>query len=191
MGEVVQKVDTEVDIHRAVPSSAALRTVIHNYTQNLEPKLKALNHYVSFPRTLRSKPPSSCWIQIHANPELAYKEYKAHDAICSLLEELGYQVKRHAYGLETAFEVVSGNGGRTVNFNAEFDALPGIGHACGHNLIATAAVTGFLGLAYVLKHFEISGRVQLLGTPAEEDGGGKIDLLKAGAYENVDVSLMV
>ena len=98
---------------------------------------------------------------------------------------------RHAYGLETAFEVISGNGGRTVNFNAEYDALPGMGHACGHNLIATAGVTGFIALAYALKKFGIDGRVQLLGTPAEEDGGGKIDLLNAGAYEKVDVSLMM
>ena len=98
---------------------------------------------------------------------------------------------RHAYGLETAFEVISGSGSRTVNFNAEYDALPSIGHACGHNLIATASVTGFLALAYTLKKFGIDGRVQLLGTPAEEDGGGKIYLLNAGAYEKVDVSLMM
>ena len=87
--------------------------------------------------------------------------------------------------------MISGSGGRLANFNAEYDALPGIGHACGHNLIATAAVTGFIGLAYVLNRFRINGRVQLLGTPAEEDGGGKIDLLKAGAYNEVDVSLMM
>ena len=98
---------------------------------------------------------------------------------------------RHAYGLETAFEVISGNGGRTVNFNSEYDALPGMGHACGHNLIATASVTGFLALTYALKKFGVDGRVQLLGTPAEEDGGGKIDLLNAGAYEKVNVSLMM
>ena len=107
------------------------------------------------------------------------------------MEELGYQVTRHAYGLETAFEVISGDGGRTVNFNAEYDALPGMGHACGHNLIATASVTGFLALAYTLRRFGTDGRVQLLGTPAEEDGGGKIDLLNAGVYEKVDVSLMM
>lgn len=78
-----------------------------------------------------------------------------------------------------------------MNFNAEYDALPGMGHACGHNLIATASVAGFLALAYAIKKFGIDGRVQLLGTPAEEDGGGKIDLLDAGAYEEADVSLMM
>ncbi|KAH6962866.1 hypothetical protein DER45DRAFT_582526 [Fusarium avenaceum] len=98
---------------------------------------------------------------------------------------------RHAYGIETSFEVIHGRGGRIVNFNAEYDALPGLGHACGHNLIATASVTGFLALAHVLQKFGIDGRVQLLGTPAEEDGGGKIALLNAGAYEKVDVSLMI
>ncbi|KAH7251047.1 hypothetical protein BKA59DRAFT_491628 [Fusarium tricinctum] len=109
----------------------------------------------------------------------------------TFVSDLGYEVKRHAYSIETSFEVIHGKGGRIVNFNAEYDALPGLGHACGHNLIATASVTGFLALAYVLEKFGIDGRVQLLGTPAEEDGGGKIALLNAGAYEEVDVSLMI
>ena len=100
-------------------------------------------------------------------------------------------VTRSAYGLATCFEATSGAGGRCVNFNAELDALPGLGHACGHNLIATASVAAFLALRHALAEFSVQGRVQLLGTPAEEDGGGKIDLLKAGAYEKADVSLMV
>ena len=101
---------------------------------------------------------------------------------------------RHAYGLETAFEVrkATGSGsGRTVNFNLEYDALPDMGHACGHNLIATAGLTGFLTLAYVMEQFGIDGTVQCLGTPAEEAGGGKIALLEKGAFKGVDVSLMV
>ncbi|KAK4629930.1 Peptidase M20 domain-containing protein 2 [Fulvia fulva] len=162
-----------MESHTLLPSSAVMQKAMHEYIQGLNPKLRALNLF------------------IHSNPELAYQEHKAHDAICDFLDELGYSVRRHAYGLATAFEVMSGTGRRTVNFNAEYDALPDIGHACGHNLIATAAVTGFIALSHVLKHFNIEGRVQLLGTPAEEDGGGKIDLLKAGAYEHVDVSLMV
>ena len=97
---------------------------------------------------------------------------------------------RHAYGLDTSFEALSGSGGRLVNFNAEYDALPGIGHACGHNLIATASITAFLALAHLQKEFNVGGRVQLLGTPAEENGGGKAKLLDAGAYKDVDVSLM-
>ncbi|CAJ0554871.1 Ff.00g133840.m01.CDS01 [Fusarium sp. VM40] len=156
-----------------LPSKETVREAIADYVLTLQPKLRNLNTF------------------IHENPELAYKEHKAHDSICDLLGYLGYEVKRHAYSIETSFEVIHGKGGRIVNFNAEYDALPGLGHACGHNLIATASVTGFLALAHVLEKFGINGRVQLLGTPAEEDGGGKIALLNAGAYEKVDVSLMM
>ena len=125
---------------------------------------------------------------------MAYKESSAHDNICNFLDSLGIPTTRHAYGLRTAFEATAKAGdfdGRCVNFNAEYDALPDLGHACGHNLIATASVTGFVALAYVIGRFGIPGQAQLLGTPAEEDGGGKIDLIRAGAYKNVDASLMV
>ncbi|KPA38352.1 amidohydrolase family protein [Fusarium langsethiae] len=141
-----------------------IRNAIKAYLHSIAPKIEALNRY------------------IHGNPELAFQEHKAHDAIADFLEELGYRVTRHAYDLKTSFEVISGNGGRLVNFNAEYDALPGLGHACGHNLIATASITGFVALSHVLRHFGVAGRVQLLGTPAEEDGGGKIALLSAGAH---------
>lgn len=77
-----------------------------------------------------------------------------------------------------------------VTFNAEYDALPGIGHACGHNLIATGSIAAFLGVVTVMKKYPISGRVRLLGTPAEENGGGKIKLIEAGAYKDVDACLM-
>jgi amidohydrolase len=83
-----------------------------------------------------------------------------------------------------------GTGGRVVVFNAEYDALPGIGHACGHNLIATGSIAAFLAVAAALKENSIPGRVRLLGTPAEEGGGGKIKLINAGAYEEVDACLM-
>lgn len=129
-------------------------------------------------------------IQIWTHPELAYKEHRAHDRICDFLEQQGFTVTRHAYGLETSFEAISGSGGALVNFNAEYDALPDIGHACGHNLIATSSVTAFLALSFALRKFGIPGRTQLLGTPAEENGGGKAQLIDAGAYKGVDVSLM-
>ena len=77
-----------------------------------------------------------------------------------------------------------------MNFNAEYDALPGIGHACGHNLITTSSVAAFVALSAIRKQYNIPGRVQLLGTPAEENGGGKARLIDAGAFEGVDVSLM-
>lgn len=129
---------------------------------------------------------------IHANPQLAWEETIAHDIFIEKLGEKGFHVTPSAYGVKTAFEVIV-NGktaGRTVNFNAEYDALPGIGHACGHNLISVASLTGFLALSAAVEAYGATGRVQLLGTPAEEAGGGKIALLSAGAYNDVDVSLM-
>ncbi|KAJ5894883.1 hypothetical protein N7495_006574 [Penicillium taxi] len=124
------------------------------------------------------------------NHELAYEEHHAHDTICDFLETQGFTVNQHAYGLDTSFEALSGSDGRLINFNAEYDALPDIGHACGHNLIATSSIAAFLSLSFILKKFQIPGRTQLLGTPAEENGGGKVKLIDAGAYKNVDISLM-
>jgi amidohydrolase len=107
------------------------------------------------------------------------------------LEALGFAVESHAYGLETSFQTEYGSGGRVVVFNVEYDALPGIGHACGHNLIATASIAAFLGAVAALQADpSIKGRVRLLGTPAEEGGGGKIKLIDAGAYKGVDACLM-
>lgn len=97
---------------------------------------------------------------------------------------------RKAFGVETAFEVLSGEGGRLISLNAEYDALPDVGHACGHHLIAAASISAFLAMTEALKSNGLPGRVQLLGTPAEESGGGKISLLNAGAYNGVDAALM-
>ncbi|KAL6228668.1 hypothetical protein BDW75DRAFT_246467, partial [Aspergillus navahoensis] len=128
--------------------------------------------------------------EIHSHPELSFEEVHAHDTICSILEKLGYSVTRHAYGLKTSFEAEVGTGGGLIVYNAEYDALPEIGHACGHNLIATSSLAAFLATAEAIKAHQIEGRVRLLGTPAEEGGGGKIELLKAGAYNGVDACLM-
>ncbi|KAJ5745461.1 hypothetical protein N7520_010643 [Penicillium odoratum] len=127
---------------------------------------------------------------IHSHPELCYEEVYAHDTLCKALEDLGYKVTRHAYGLKTAFEAEFGTGGALIVYNAEMDALPGIGHACGHNLIATSSLAAFLVTAEALRADGGEGRVRILGTPAEEDGGGKIDLIRAGAYKGVDACLM-
>ncbi|CAG8143249.1 unnamed protein product [Penicillium salamii] len=152
----------------------AVQAAIDEYIGDLAEPLRALNQ------------------KIHRTPELAYEEHVAHDAICDFLESQGIPLTRHAYGLKTAFEAKVGNGDSfCVNFNAEYDALPGIGHACGHNLIAISSITGFLALAFAIEAFGITGHAQLLGTPAEEDGGGKIDLINAGAYQTTDVSLMI
>lgn len=128
---------------------------------------------------------------IHANPELAYEEHKAHELFVSTLTELGHKVTPHAYDLDTAFETEYGSGGRLVIFNAEYDALPGIGHACGHNLIASASFAAFLGVVAALAKSGLPGRVRLLGTPAEEGAGGKLKLIEAGAFRDASACLMV
>ncbi|KAF5614496.1 hypothetical protein F25303_14126 [Fusarium sp. NRRL 25303] len=128
---------------------------------------------------------------IHGNPELCYKEFKAHDNITTLLESFGHSVEKHAYGLETSFVAEYGQGGRLVIICSEYDALEGVGHACGHNLIATASIASFLGVVAALKQSGAPGRVRILGCPAEEGGGGKIKLIRAGAFKDVDAALMV
>lgn len=124
---------------------------------------------------------------IHSNPEIAYEEVIAHDTLSAFLEKEGFSVKRHAYGLATSFEAELGSGGRLVTYCAEYDALPGIGHACGHNLIATASTAAFVSLAKTIEKLRIPGRVRILGTPAEEGGGGKVKLINAGAFKD-DIS---
>jgi amidohydrolase len=121
---------------------------------------------------------------IYDNPELGYNEVIAHDTITACLEKQGFKVKRHAYDIATSFEAEFGEGGRLVIFCAEYDALPDIRHACGHNLIATSSVAAFLGLAQAIKDSNIQGRIRILGTPAEEGGGGKVKLLEAGAFDD-------
>jgi amidohydrolase len=107
-----------------------------------------------------------------------------------MLQSLGFEVTPRAYGVETSFSTEYGSGGRVVTFNAEYDALPGIGHACGHNLIATSSLAGFLGVAAALKASGVPGRVRLLGTPAEEGGCGKQVLIDAGAFKDVNACFM-
>jgi amidohydrolase len=115
---------------------------------------------------------------------------QAHDNVVALLKSQGITVTPNAYGLATSFEAEFGTGGRVVVFNVEYDALPGIGHACGHNLITTGSLAAFFGVVGAMKKHKISGRVRALGTPAEEGGGGKIKLIDAGAYKDVDACLM-
>jgi amidohydrolase len=126
---------------------------------------------------------------IHGNPELAFEERMASETLATIAEEGGFAVERGAYGLETCFEAVRGDGDFTVVICAEYDALPEIGHACGHNIIATAGLGAALALGEVAD--ELGLRVVLLGTPAEEHGGGKALLLEAGAWEEATVSMMV
>lgn len=119
---------------------------------------------------------------LHENPELGYEEYFAHQTITDYLSSLGFKVKKHAYGFDTSFEAEYGSGGRLVIVCAEYDALPGIGHSCGHNLIATSSIATFIAAAEAMKEHNIEGRLRILGTPAEEGGGGKAKLIDAGAF---------
>jgi amidohydrolase len=127
--------------------------------------------------------------QIHAHPELNFEEHFAHDLLTQLLDDAGLSPTRHAYGADTGFAVDAGSTGVNVAVLAEYDALPGIGHACGHNIIGTAAVGAGLALAALAN--DLGGRVRLLGTPAEEGGGGKIVMARQGALTGLDAAMMV
>ena len=127
--------------------------------------------------------------RIHENPELGFEEYFAHDLLAGAIESAGLEVQRHAYGLDTSFAARVGDGGPLVAILCEYDALPGIGHACGHNIIAAAGLGAGLAAAEVAG--TLGGSLLILGTPAEEGGGGKVRLIDAGAFEGVDAALML
>lgn len=127
--------------------------------------------------------------RIHEHPELGFKEHHAHDLLSSVLEDAGLEVTRKAYRLPTAFEAVAGTSGPRIAVLCEYDALPGIGHACGHNIIGTAGIGA--GIAAAALAEELGGTVVVLGTPAEEGGGGKVSLAERGAFEGIDAALMV
>ena len=128
---------------------------------------------------------------IHANPEIAFEEYDAAELLSTTLEESGFAVERGVGGLQTAFVATlqGARDGPTVAFLAEYDALPELGHACGHNLIGTAALGAGLAMKTVMPGLE--GAVQVIGTPAEERGGGKVILAGAGVFDRVDAAMMV
>ena len=125
---------------------------------------------------------------IHAHPELRWEEHRAAAWITEAVEQAGVAVERNLGGFPTAFRARAGGKGPRVAILAEYDALPHIGHACGHNLIAGGALGAFLALA---RHADdLGGSVELIGTPAEEGGGGKIRLLDAGAFQGIDAAMM-
>ena len=126
---------------------------------------------------------------IHANPELGYEERRASAWVAELLEKAGFAVSRGVGGMETALVGTYGSGPLNVALLVEYDALPEVGHACGHNVIAASSVGAGLGLAAVAEQLGI--RVTVIGTPAEEGGAGKQLLLDAGAFEGVHCALMV
>ena len=126
---------------------------------------------------------------IHANPEIGYEERQAVGWLTALLREHGFEVEVGVANTPTAFVATRRNGtGPSIAFLSEYDALRGLGHGCGHNLIATASVGAGIALADALDRFP--GRIQVIGTPAEEGGGGKIRLIRGGLFQEVDAAMM-
>ena len=126
---------------------------------------------------------------IHDNPEIALEEVRASAACAGFLEERGFSVERGIAGLPTAFTASVGTGQPRIAYLSEYDALPGVGHGCGHNLIAIAGIGAGLGLAAALPHLGGLGRVDVFGTPAEEAVGGKVIMAKEGVFAGVDAAL--
>ncbi|OSX64497.1 hypothetical protein POSPLADRAFT_1180127 [Postia placenta MAD-698-R-SB12] len=137
-------------------------------------------------------------LDILHHPEIQWEEKRTHDTLTAFMSSHGFAVTQHYLDLPTAWRAEfthtsSSNADaklRVIGVNSEMDALPGIGHACGHNLIAIAGVGVALAIKAALEKHNVPGKVVLLGTPAEEGGGGKINLLDGGAYEEMDACLM-
>ncbi|MFM8387840.1 MAG: M20 family peptidase, partial [Actinomycetota bacterium] len=127
---------------------------------------------------------------IHAHPELNYEETHAHDVLTDALGSGFSSVTRSAFGVDTAFHTSKGDPkGPRVGIVLEYDALPEIGHACGHNVIAAAGLGASLGLAPFMG--SAGGLLEVYGTPAEEGGGGKIAMARNGAFRGLDAAMMV
>jgi amidohydrolase len=137
----------------------------------LDPELRTLSH------------------ALHGDPELSLQEFRAAARLTEALENHGFTVERGVAGLETSFVARYGSGRPVVAFLAEYDALPEIGHACGHNLIATWAVGAGVGLRNALP--DVPGTIQVIGTPAEETAGGKVVMTRAGIFTGVDAAMMI
>ncbi|WP_030237974.1 MULTISPECIES: amidohydrolase [unclassified Streptomyces] len=127
-------------------------------------------------------------LRLHADPEYGFAEHRAAALLSGELERAGFAVERGVAGMPTAFTARSGRGRPTVALLMEYDALPGLGHACGHNLIAAAGLGAALAVGAVAE--ASAGSVLAVGTPAEEGGGGKILEVEAGVFDDVDAALM-
>ncbi len=133
---------------------------------------------------------------IYENPELAFEEKQACEKLTEILGENGFHVERNAGGLETAFTATyrKGERGEThicIGIAAEYDALPDLGHGCGHNLIAASSLGAALVLKNIMETTGLKGEIRVIGTPAEEDGGGKILLLEKGAFDGLSMCMMM
>ncbi|MCB0082350.1 MAG: M20 family metallopeptidase [Caldilineaceae bacterium] len=154
------------------PSTAVLKERVCDYIDEIAPQLLQISH------------------TIHANPEISFAEFESMKLLADTAEAFGYAVQRGVAGLETAFMAVSARTqGPTIAFIAEYDALPGLGHACGHNIIGTAATGAALAMQAIRS--EVPGTVKLIGTPAEEGGGGKVIMAEYGVFDDLDAAMMI
>lgn len=127
--------------------------------------------------------------RIWSKPELNYEEYEAHKLLTNFLEAKGFDVKK-SFPLETAFVATFGSGGLRIGICVEYDALPDVDHACGHNLIAESSIGAALALQEVVRACGGENQVVVFGTPAEEGGGGKVKMIEAGVFNDVDICIM-
>lgn len=130
-------------------------------------------------------------LKIHSNPELAFNEHNAVEWLIEPLKEAGFKIEKGVANLDTAFTGTweGTPGGPTIGILAEYDALPVLGHACGHNIIGPAAIGAALSLK--MAYPNLPGKIIVIGTPAEEDGGGKILMCDEGVFDDLDVAMMV
>ncbi|UVY84091.1 amidohydrolase [Brachybacterium sp. NBEC-018] len=157
--------------HDGDPTSSSLLQAVETDVDDLREALVETSHH------------------LHAHPETAWQEHDSAAFLTARLDEWGFTVERGVAGLPTAFVAEHGTGSRTIGLVAEYDALPGLGHACGHNVIAAAA----LGAAHALQAVadELDLQVRVIGAPAEEGGGGKIPLLEAGVFDGLELAMMI
>lgn len=125
---------------------------------------------------------------LHDDPELAWEEYNSAAKCSAFLRDRGFSITEQFLGFDTAFHATYGEGSRRIALMAEYDALPGIGHACGHNLIAAMSLGAAVALSSVATDLDLT--VEVFGTPAEEGYGGKIEMLDKGAFEGLDFAMM-
>ena len=125
---------------------------------------------------------------IFQHPELAYKEELSSKYLSNYLEQQGFHISKETAGISTAFTAEWGHGKPVLGFLAEYDALAELGHACGHNLMCAIACGAGIGLKSVID--TLGGKITVLGTPAEEGGGGKITMLENGAFEGLDFAML-
>jgi amidohydrolase len=151
-----------------------IKDFIHNTVDGMEKELRALSEF------------------IYTHPEIGYEEYESAAIQVKALREHGFFVTEKAADIDTAFLARFDNGeGPHIAIFSEYDALPGLGHACGHNLIAASAVGAGVAIKAAMEKFDVKGTVTVVGGPAEEGGGGKIKLLNAGCFDDMDAAMAV